>query len=98
MPRHARADFPGAISFWLLLLIPGLTGPSILAEPLVFYVATNGNNNWSGRLAAPAANGQDGPLATLPAAVQAARLARREPARVADGITLFLRDGIYELT
>jgi len=33
-----------------------------------FYVATNGNDNWSGRLAQPNAAGTDGPFATLTAA------------------------------
>ncbi len=33
-----------------------------------FYVATNGNDSWSGRLAQPNAAGTDGPFATLTAA------------------------------
>ena len=40
---------------------------------LVFYVSTLGNDQWSGRLPAPAANRQDGPLATLTAARNAIR-------------------------
>lgn len=42
------------------------TGPA-------FYVATNGKDSWSGKLAAPNAAGTDGPLATLQAAQQAMR-------------------------
>ena len=38
-----------------------------------FYVATNGNDSWSGRLAAPNANGTDGPFATLERAQGAMR-------------------------
>ena len=38
------------------------------AAPKAFYVATNGNDAWSGRLAAPNAAGTDGPLASLAAA------------------------------
>jgi hypothetical protein len=38
-----------------------------------FYVATNGNDSWSGRLAAPNAEGTDGPFATLERAQGAMR-------------------------
>ncbi|CAO3405333.1 right-handed parallel beta-helix repeat-containing protein [Azospirillum sp. 11R-A] len=38
-----------------------------------FYVATNGNDSWSGRLAAPNAEGTDGPFATLERAQSAMR-------------------------
>ncbi|AWB08107.1 right-handed parallel beta-helix repeat-containing protein (plasmid) [Azospirillum humicireducens] len=38
-----------------------------------FYVATNGNDSWSGRLAAPNADGTDGPFATLERAQGAMR-------------------------
>ena len=37
--------------------------------PGVFFVATNGNDLWSGRLPAPNRKGTDGPFATLPAAL-----------------------------
>jgi VCBS repeat-containing protein len=38
---------------------------STTGKPAALYVATNGNNSWSGRLAQPNAAGTDGPLATL---------------------------------
>ena len=38
-----------------------------------FFVATNGNDSWSGRLAAPNAEGTDGPFATLERAQGAMR-------------------------
>src|SRR5436309_14999378 len=81
----------------VLLLTIGITATRVWAEPLTFYVAPNGNDKWSGRLAAPATSGQDGPFATLPAAVRAARLARRDARASGDGITLSLRGGVYEL-
>ena len=40
---------------------------------LTLYVAPNGNDAWSGRLAAPDAAGTDGPFATLTAARDAIR-------------------------
>src|SRR5437867_3416727 len=46
-------------------------------KSFTFYVATNGNDGWSGRLKNPARYGHDGPLATLPAALKAARISRQ---------------------
>ena len=46
-----------------------VTAPGASASaPQALYVATDGNDNWSGKLAAPNASGTDGPLATLQAA------------------------------
>jgi hypothetical protein len=70
----------------------------LIAAPLTFYVARNGNDKWSGRLPEPAASRQDGPFATLPAAIQAARLARQDKAAISGGITILLRAGIYDLS
>src|ERR1039458_1218899 len=39
--------------------------------PGVLFVATNGNDQWSGRLPAPDRKGTDGPFATLPGALKA---------------------------
>lgn len=41
--------------------------------PGIFYVATNGNDQWSGSLPAPNADATDGPYATLPRALKAMR-------------------------
>src|SRR6185369_602618 len=43
------------------------------------------------------ANGKDGPFATLPAALKAAQQARQNAAATAEGITIELRGGTYEL-
>ncbi len=46
-----------------------VTAPGAAAlAPTALYVATDGNDAWSGRLAAPNAAGTDGPLASLQAA------------------------------
>ncbi len=55
-----------------------------------FYVAVNGNDHWSGRLAAPNAAGTDGPFATLAAAQQAMRAS-------ADTHTTYVEGGDYYL-
>ncbi len=44
-----------------------------------FYVSTEGNDAWSGRLAEPAAEGDDGPLASLARARELVAELRREP-------------------
>jgi len=81
----------------ILLLIGNFGAFQARTEPLTFYVAPTGNDKWSGHLASPAPNAQDGPFATLPAAVKAARLARRDARATTNGITISLRGGVYEL-
>lgn len=67
-----------------------------LAAPLTLHVAPNGKDTWSGRPAEPNAAGTDGPLATLPAALAAARAARAA-GQAPEGVTLLLRGGTYRL-
>jgi hypothetical protein len=61
---------------------PGTTGGTSTAVPKpapgVFFVATNGNDQWTGRLPAPSRKGTDGPFATLPRALKAVREARQQ--------------------
>jgi len=74
-----------------------LTHNSLTAKPLTLFVATNGNDNWSGRLEKPAPDARDGPLAMLPAALNAARLARQQAGPDIDVLTILLRGGTYHL-
>ncbi len=60
-----------------------------------FYVATNGNDGWSGKLAAPNADRTDGPFATITRARDAVRQAR---AQQAGPCTVLIRGGTYYLT
>jgi len=69
----------------------------IPAQALTLYVATNGNDHWSGRLPAPAADGKGGPLATLSAAIKETRAARRS-APEGGPFNILLREGRYEIT
>ncbi|AWJ85488.1 secreted sugar hydrolase-like protein (modular protein) (plasmid) [Azospirillum sp. TSH58] len=55
-----------------------------------FYVAKNGNDAWSGRLAAPNAEGTDGPFASLERAQAAMRAGTVK--------TTYVREGSYNLT
>lgn len=61
-----------------------------------FFVATNGNDAWSGTLAAPNRQRTDGPFATIPHALQAIRDYRRQ-LRGLTIITLVQRGGTYFL-
>ena len=61
-----------------------------------FYVATDGNDAWSGRLAEPNAPGTDGPLATLKGARGAVRKARGGAAGA--GAVAMIRGGTFRLT
>ncbi len=61
------------------------------APPADFYVATNGNDSWSGTLATPAADGKDGPFATLAHARDAVRNVKDRD------VTVLVRGGTYRL-
>ena len=71
---------------------------SAFARTQTFYVSPQGNDSWSGRLADANRNKTDGPFATFPAALEAARTARRAASAAQDNITILLRGGTYELT
>ena len=68
------------------------------AKSITLYVATNGNDGWSGRFDKPARDSRDGPLATLSAALKAARIARQNSQQTFDGVTILLRGGTYSIT
>jgi hypothetical protein len=55
-----------------------------------FFVATNGNDSWSGHAASPSRNGKDGPLATFAEALKRVR-AEKKPGEIV------LRDGVHVL-
>ena len=67
------------------------------ADPLHFYVATNGNDHWSGRLTAPNAARTDGPLASLSGARDAVRAARARLVSNSGRVTIDIRGGFYQL-
>ena len=84
----------GLILFCATLL---LFSGSVRAKSLTLYVATNGNDHWSGRLEEPARDGKDGPLASLSAALEKTRAARQDSAKTPDGISIVLRGGTYSV-
>ncbi len=60
-----------------------------------FYVAANGDDDWSGTLAEPNAQGTDGPFASLHRAQQAVR--ERIAAGLEKGVRVLVRGGTYYL-
>ena len=69
-----------------------------LARTQTLHVSPQGNDAWSGRLADANRNKTDGPFASLPAALEAARKARHDASSAQNNFTILLRDGTYELT
>lgn len=68
------------------------------AEPRQLFVAPDGNDHWSGSMAAPNAARSDGPLATIEAARNAIRRIKAAGALPPGGIVVELAGGRYELT
>ena len=75
------------------IVLAGTPAPAEHAEPRVatVYVAANGNDVWSGKLAAPNVDKTDGPLATLEGARDAVRKLK------VTGATVLVRAGVYRL-
>lgn len=65
-------------------------------DTLLFYVATDGDDSWSGRLASSNSSGDDGPFASLARARDAAREARLALTE-GQAVTVMARGGKYFL-
>ena len=68
---------------------------SAVAEGATLYVAPDGNDRWSGTLAAPNADRTDGPLASLVGARDAVR--RRRASQPGAPVTVLFRGGVYPI-
>ena len=90
-PRLLEATF----TLLAIILSAGAAG-RVGAEPVTFYVAPNGNDAWSGRLAEPDADDNDGPFATVPRAQEALR-ALRSDAALPGSVTIRIR-GVHRLS
>ncbi|MGH7967713.1 MAG: hypothetical protein ACREIC_03190 [Limisphaerales bacterium] len=67
-------------------------------RPAVFFVATNGNDNWSGTNAWANSTRAEGPFATLPRALAASRAWRHAFHATNNTVRIVLREGVYYLT
>src|SRR5690242_6723116 len=65
---------------------------------ITFFVATNGNDSWSGKLSLPNRSGSDGPFASPDRAVLAARERRGQSNPSAHPVTIVIRGGRYFLS
>ncbi|MCX5759434.1 MAG: right-handed parallel beta-helix repeat-containing protein, partial [Candidatus Hydrogenedentes bacterium] len=66
-------------------------------KPIALYVATTGNDAWSGTLAEPNAGKSDGPKATLEGARDGLRELRKNEANANARATIQIRAGVYRL-
>ncbi|HYD84205.1 MAG TPA: right-handed parallel beta-helix repeat-containing protein, partial [Opitutus sp.] len=73
--------------------LAGMAQLAVAAATTTFYVAPDGNDEWSGRLSSRNAAGTDGPLATLERAQDKVRSASKRK-----GVTVVLRGGVYPRT
>jgi hypothetical protein len=84
---------------WLILLAACFVRGARLAAGVTanadFFVATNGNDSWSGRLEAPNPSHTDGPFASIVRAQAAVRALAK--ARPNHPITVMMRGGTYYL-
>jgi hypothetical protein len=94
-------------SLLLLALLTGCAKPdarvstaSLPSPPAgIFFVATNGNDQWSGKLAAPNRERTDGPFATLPRALSAARESKQRLVGASvQPVAILVRGGSYFLS
>jgi hypothetical protein len=62
-----------------------------------YYIATNGNDTWSGKLAAPNKHNTDGPFATISRAQSAIRSVAQAESPLQGPFTVAVRGGVYKL-
>jgi len=67
-------------------------------KPITFYVAPNGDDRWSGQLAAPTKDRTDGPFATITRARDAIRELKQRDGGLPQRVGVVLRGGAYFLT
>jgi hypothetical protein len=83
------------VNRFFLLALGCLWACRSLAVPVVLYVAPTGDDGWSGSMPSVNQDHTDGPLRTLPGALERSRQARRDD--VTANLQIVLRAGIYVL-
>ncbi len=109
-PHRANARHLLPVSLCLTAIVAALLAGCARPEPQkaasawpkpgpgIFFVCTNGNDHWSGRLPAPNRERTDGPFATLPGALKAVRgLKQHAEGGAATSPTVFVGGGFYFL-
>ncbi len=85
-----------ACSLWTLLAVLS-PKPLTAAAADELFVATNGNDSWSGTLAEPNAQRTDGPLASIQRARDTIRSLKAANGLPEGGVTVCVRGGTYSL-
>ena len=75
---------------------PNAKSATVVMQPADYYVAVNGSDKWSGKLATPNSAKTDGPFATLERARDEIRKVKTAGGIPAAGITVEVRGGLYE--
>jgi uncharacterized protein YjdB len=78
--------------------LSGITSPAAAADigtSADYYVATNGNDSWSGKLWDPNSTGTDGPFASVARAQTAVQAILANPNGRTTPITVLIRNGTY---
>jgi hypothetical protein len=73
----------------------GGAAPADAGPSADFYIATDGDDRWSGRFPSPNAEGTDGPFATVGAAQGAVRALRKQEPKRSTPIVVQMRGGEY---
>ncbi|MDD8045831.1 MAG: hypothetical protein PHF14_05145, partial [Verrucomicrobiota bacterium] len=87
--QRATAGLCGLVLF--------IQSPALTLSATDLFVATNGNDAWSGAIAEPNADGTDGPLATVATAQQRVRALLEKSGSQDLPIRVLVRGGLYEL-
>lgn len=82
----------------MLLILAAALGSAAADEPTVYYVATNGNDAWSGQLSEPNAARTNGPFATINRARQAVAALKQRPGGLTRPVNVLVRGGVYYLS
>lgn len=92
-----RCGIVVATVFAAAALTVGAANPATRKGKVIeLYVASDGSDHWSGRLAGPNGTRTDGPFATLERVRDALRTVRRTTG-ISEGCTISLRAGTYRL-
>ncbi len=94
--RHEGWTIPLPSRLLVFALIASVW-PASASAAANFYVAVNGNDAWSGRLATPDSGKTDGPFATLEKARDAVRQLKRNGGIPAGGVSVWVRGGAYKV-
>ena len=83
------------VILWIIIGFLTVTCSSIQNKETSFYVSVNGNDSWSGKLAEPNSENNDGPFATLEGAQVAVR--KYISGKSVGTVTIYIRGGEYQL-